>query len=127
MEEVYEEVHNNSEDATAGRRRRKRRTKRAKDKKRAKSKRRPRRRRRRTKRAAAQPTMYQHPQPTVYQHPIGASAYATNPLAPTAQPAKAARWDVKTGKDMNNRIDPDKDPEKPMTQSQSADGLASTR
>ena len=94
------------EDATAGRRRRKRRTKRAKDKKRAKSKRRP-RRRRRTKRAAAQPGMYQHPQPTVYQHPsaIGASAYATNPLAPTAQPKAAARFDAQTGKDMNSAID----------------------
>ena len=123
MEDVYE-VHNNSEDATAGRRRRKRRTKRAKDKKRAKSKRRP-RRRRRTKRAAAQPAMYQHPQPTVYQHPsaIGASAYATNPLAPTAQPKAAARWDVKTGKDMNSAIDPDKEPEKPMTNKEYKVGL----
>ena len=116
MEEVYE-VHKNSEDATAGRRRRKRRSKRAKDKKRAKSKRRP-RRRRRTKRAAAQPAMYQHPPPTVYPQPIGASAYATSPLAPTAQPAAAARWDAKTGKDMNSAIDADKEPEKLMTQRQ---------
>ena len=123
MADVYEEVHNNSEDATAGRRRRKRRTKRAKDKKRAKSKRRP-RRRRRTKRAAAQPAMYQHPQPTVYQPRIGASAYATNPLAPTAQPAEAPRWDVNTGKNINDAIDADNEKEKPMTQSQMRKELA---